>query len=112
MAVAPGLRIGVLREFRAGETRVALVPEAVKRLTAAGHAVRVEAGCGEASGFSDQEYADAGALLVKVPGPESCLWIDGPFVVFLLYLWAADSSSVRPDLSDRIKPSPMYPLAG
>ncbi|MSZ75876.1 MAG: NAD(P)(+) transhydrogenase (Re/Si-specific) subunit alpha, partial [Actinobacteria bacterium] len=57
------MRIAVAREAREGETRVALVPELVGRLTALGHDVIVEPGAGRAALISDEEYADAGASL-------------------------------------------------
>jgi H+-translocating NAD(P) transhydrogenase subunit alpha len=53
--------IGVPRELEAGERRVALVPDAVSRLAAAGFEVVVEAGAGERAAFPDAEYAAAGA---------------------------------------------------
>jgi proton-translocating NAD(P)+ transhydrogenase subunit alpha len=59
------MRVGVPRETAAGERRVALVPEAVKRLE--GFGVAVERGAGEAAGFPDAEYADAGAELADDP---------------------------------------------
>ena len=54
------MRIGVLRETAAGERRVALVPDAVTKLVAAGHAVVVERGAGVAAGFPDALYERAG----------------------------------------------------
>jgi H+-translocating NAD(P) transhydrogenase subunit alpha len=55
------VRVAVPRETAPGERRVALVPEIVKKLTAAGFEVAVERGAGEAATFSDAEYEDAGA---------------------------------------------------
>ena len=57
------LKIAVHRESRAGETRVALTPEAVKSLVAGGWEVVVEAGAGARSHFSDAAYTDAGATV-------------------------------------------------
>jgi alanine dehydrogenase len=56
--------IGVPRETKAGERRVALLPEAVQALTAEGHDVQVQTGAGVAIGFDDGAYRDAGATLV------------------------------------------------
>jgi NAD(P) transhydrogenase subunit alpha len=53
--------IAVTKENRAGETRVAAVPETVKKLTAAGFTVVVEAGAGTAASYPDADYAAAGA---------------------------------------------------
>jgi proton-translocating NAD(P)+ transhydrogenase subunit alpha len=56
-------RIALPAETRAGETRVALTPDAVKRLVADGFDVAVEQGAGEAATFTDAQYQDAGASL-------------------------------------------------
>ncbi|MFI5168388.1 MAG: Re/Si-specific NAD(P)(+) transhydrogenase subunit alpha [Thermoanaerobaculales bacterium] len=57
------MRIGVPREIRAGERRVALVPESVKKLVKAGIAVTVERGAGESAFFTDSQFAEAGATM-------------------------------------------------
>ena len=57
------MKVAVLSETRPGERRVALVPEHVSRLTAAGHEVMVEAGAGAGSLSSDDDYAAAGAAV-------------------------------------------------
>jgi NAD(P) transhydrogenase subunit alpha len=54
------MRLGIPKETSAGERRVALVPETVARL-GDGVDVVVEAGAGEAAGFPDAAYTDAGA---------------------------------------------------
>jgi proton-translocating NAD(P)+ transhydrogenase subunit alpha len=54
---------GVPKETAPGERRVALVPDAIRRLPA-GVSVLVERGAGEAAGFPDGSYAEAGAELV------------------------------------------------
>jgi H+-translocating NAD(P) transhydrogenase subunit alpha len=59
--------IAVTRERRAGETRVAAVPEAVKKLIAAGFSVVVETGAGTAASYPDADYQAAGATLAKTP---------------------------------------------
>jgi H+-translocating NAD(P) transhydrogenase subunit alpha len=58
------VRVGVLREVREHERRVALVPEVVAALVAEGHDVVVEAGAGARAHYADAEYADAGALVL------------------------------------------------
>ncbi|MBI4917675.1 MAG: Re/Si-specific NAD(P)(+) transhydrogenase subunit alpha [Acidobacteria bacterium] len=58
------MRIGVPRETRAGERRVALVPESVKKLVGAGIQVTVEGGSGSGSFFPDDAYRGAGAEIV------------------------------------------------
>jgi len=57
--------IAVTKERRAGETRVAATPETVKKLIAAGFAVTVEKGAGEAASYPDSDYEAAGATLAK-----------------------------------------------
>jgi len=54
------MRIGVPRELKAGEDRVALTPAAAHALVADGHSVLVEAGAGTGSGFADADYREAG----------------------------------------------------
>jgi H+-translocating NAD(P) transhydrogenase subunit alpha len=58
------LKIGVHRETAAGERRVALVPDIAGRLVKAGSEVLVERGAGEAAGFLDADYTEAGARIV------------------------------------------------
>ncbi len=58
------MKVGVARETAAGERRVALVPEALGKLTAAGLEVLVEAGAGTGAAIPDQAYVDAGATIV------------------------------------------------
>jgi NAD(P) transhydrogenase subunit alpha len=54
----------VPKETEPGETRVAAIPETVKGLIKLGLQVEVERGAGLSAGFSDSEFADAGASLV------------------------------------------------
>ena len=58
------MKVGVARESAAGERRVALVPEVLGKLTAAGLEILVEAGAGAGAAIPDQAYADAGATVV------------------------------------------------
>jgi NAD(P) transhydrogenase alpha subunit len=55
--------IGVPRETRPGETRVAATPATVRQLIGLGYAVVLERGAGQASSFPDAAYADAGARI-------------------------------------------------
>jgi NAD(P) transhydrogenase subunit alpha len=55
----------VTKERRAAETRVALTPDAVKKLIAQGFSVIVEAGAGEEAACPDADYAAAGATVVR-----------------------------------------------
>src|SRR3712207_1655089 len=56
--------IGVPREIKSDEYRVALVPAGAYGLVKAGHVVLVEQGAGLGSGISDAEYTTAGAQIV------------------------------------------------
>ena len=58
------MKVGVARETLAGERRVALVPEALGKLTAAGCEILVEAGAGAGAMIPDQAFTDAGATVV------------------------------------------------
>jgi len=71
------MRIGIPKEIKNGEHRVALTPQAVAELAAAGHELVMERGAGIDSGYPDAEYEIAGALLV---GKASDAW-DSELVV-------------------------------
>ena len=58
------MKVGVARETASGERRVALVPEALDRLSKAGLEVLVEAGAGDGSLIPDRAFGDAGATVV------------------------------------------------
>ncbi len=59
------MKVGVARETAPGERRVALVPEALGKLTAAGLEVLVEAGAGDGAAIPNSLYAEAGATVVS-----------------------------------------------
>lgn len=61
------MEIGVPKETKTHEYRVAVTPGAVTSFVEAGHAVYVESGAGNGSGFSDEEYRQAGASVVEGP---------------------------------------------
>jgi len=56
--------IGVPREVKAYEYRIAMIPAGVEMLTKAGHRVMIEAGAGVGSGIAEEEYVRAGAEIV------------------------------------------------
>ena len=60
--------IGVPAETTAGETRVAVTPETVKKLSALGHTLRVQSGAGVAASVTDAAYEAAGAEIVDATG--------------------------------------------
>jgi alanine dehydrogenase len=55
--------VGIPKEIKDNEYRIAMTPGGVKRLTEAGHRVAVETGAGAGSGFSDAEFRAAGASI-------------------------------------------------
>jgi NAD(P) transhydrogenase subunit alpha len=57
------MKLGIPAETRPGLTRVAIVPESVKKLVATGYSVAVQRGAGTAANFADQAYIDAGATI-------------------------------------------------
>ena len=69
------------RERQPGEARVAATPETVHRLSARGLRFSLEAGAGQAAGFRDHAYAEAGASLV--PAGDAAAWtgVDGVLCV-------------------------------
>ncbi len=62
------MHIGVPAETLAGETRVAVTPETVKKLVAQGHSVSVQSGAGVAASVTDEAYVAAGASITDVAG--------------------------------------------
>lgn len=82
--------VGIPRETKEGETRVALEPAAVASLVADGHELRVERGAGEAVGHRDEAYAAAGAVVVHAAEA----W-DAELVVKVKEVQPADLPHVR-----------------
>ncbi len=62
------MRIGLPKEIKPSEDRVALTPAGAHQLVTHGHSVLVQTGAGVGSGFSDDEYRAAGASIVPEPG--------------------------------------------
>ncbi len=58
------MKLGVPKETRPRERRVAVTPETAKKLVKLGFVVQLEQGAGEASDFADAEYVAAGAVVV------------------------------------------------
>jgi alanine dehydrogenase len=99
--------IGVSREIKQQEYRVALLPSAAYQLSRRGHQVLVESGAGRGSGYEDDEYTEAGAtvvndhaavfgaeLVVKVkePQPSECPLLRPGQILFTYLHLAADRS--------------------
>jgi alanine dehydrogenase len=110
--------VGVPREIKRDEYRVAMLPSGVEDLTQAGHEVLIEAGAGLGSGIADQEYAAAGAtmvashadifqnaeLLVKVKEPLASEWplLRAGTTLFTYFHFAADQKLTLNVLDSKI----------
>jgi H+-translocating NAD(P) transhydrogenase subunit alpha len=64
--------IGVPAESMGGETRVAVTPETVKKLTAQGHKLRIQSGAGVSASVTDEAYVAAGAEITDAAGAFGC----------------------------------------
>lgn len=75
------MKIALYKESRAGETRVALTPDAVKALVTDGWEVQVQRGAGLRAHFTDEAYQAVGAAIVDSPSGEVNLRVNPPTVV-------------------------------
>ena len=105
------MKIGVPKEIKTNENRVALVPAGAEALLAAGHQVAIERGAGEGSGFEDGAYAALGAeilpdadsvwasadMIMKVKEPIEPEWprMRRGQVIFTYFHFAADERLTR-----------------
>jgi H+-translocating NAD(P) transhydrogenase subunit alpha len=64
--------IGIPAETLAGETRVAVTPETVKKLIAQGHILRIQSGAGVAASVTDAAFTAAGAEITDAAGAFGC----------------------------------------
>jgi len=72
------MKIGVPKEIKTNENRVALVPAGAEALVAAGHSVMIEKGAGDGSGFADTAYTAVGA---KVGADAGTVWRDAEMIM-------------------------------
>ena len=103
--------VGVPREVKGDEYRVAMLPAGVEELVTGGHRVLVETSAGIGSGITDDDYAAAGAeivataaevfgpaeLIVKVKEPQAAEWelLRNGQLVFTYFHFAADEKLTR-----------------
>src|ERR1700730_7366922 len=103
--------VGVPKEIKTDEYRVAMIPVGVEELTRAGHQVLIQAGAGQGSGIADEQYAANGAaivssadliwkradLVVKVKEPLAEEWplLLAGQIVFTYFHFAADEPLTR-----------------
>ena len=109
------MRIGVPKEIKTNENRVALVPAGAEALVAAGHEVFIETGAGFGSGFDDADYVAVGAqivpdaatawgkaeLLLKVKEPIAAEWqyLRADLTLFTYFHFAADEELTKAHLA-------------
>jgi alanine dehydrogenase len=72
------MKIGVPKEIKTNENRIALVPAGAEALIGAGHSVLVQQGAGEGSGFSDEDYTSVGA---KIAPDASAVWAQSEMIM-------------------------------
>jgi alanine dehydrogenase len=72
------MKIGVPKEIKTNENRIALVPAGAETLVAAGHSVLIETGAGLGSGFSDADYTSVGA---KIAPDAATVWKDSDMIM-------------------------------
>ncbi len=105
------MKIGVPKEIKTNENRIALVPAGAEALVGAGHEVLVEAGAGDGSGFADSMFTSVGAriapdadtvwrdseMIMKVKEPIAPEWprMRRGQVVFTYFHFAADEQLTR-----------------
>src|SRR5436190_11981757 len=105
------MQVGIPNEIKVHEYRVAMIPVGVEELTRAGHQVLIQAGAGQGSGISDEQYAQNGAevvadaagiwkrsdLIVKVKEPLPDEWpiLRAGQIVFTYFHFAADEQLTR-----------------
>ena len=105
------MRIGVPKEIKTNENRVALVPAGAEALVTQGHQVAIEKGAGEGAGFPDDSYVKAGApiapdadavwrdaeMILKVKEPIAPEWprMRHGQTIFTYFHFAADEELTR-----------------
>ena len=85
--------IGIPKEIKDGERRIALVPDAVRALCTNGHEVRVHTGAGIGARFADADYAAAGAKIVS----NAAATFDVDLVVKVKEIQTGEWKHLRPD---------------
>ena len=114
--------IGVPKEIKTNENRIALVPAGAELLTASGHTVYVEQGGGLGSGFADEQYVAAGAgilatadevwakadMIMKVKEPLAVEWprMRQGQVIYTYFHFAAAEELTRAVIASGAMPKP------
>jgi alanine dehydrogenase len=109
------MKIGVPKEIKTNENRIALVPAGAETLVGAGHSVLVETGAGLGSGFADEDFVAVGAaiapdadtvwrdseMIMKVKEPIKVEWprMRKGQLVFTYFHFAADEELTKAHLA-------------
>ena len=109
------MKIGVPKEIKTNENRIALVPAGAESLVSAGHTVLIETGGGLGSGFSDEDYTTVGAtiapdaatvwkesdMIMKVKEPIKIEWphMRTDQLIFTYFHFAADEALTKAHLA-------------
>ena len=113
------MKIGCVKEIKNNEFRVGLTPDNVHAYAAAGHEVYIEKGAGLGSGFTDEEYKEAGASLcpqakevwdacdmmvkVKEPLPEEYPYFHDGLILYTYLHLAADKEQTDALMQGNVK---------
>lgn len=89
------MKIGVIKEIKESEYRVAAVPSAVAELVRHGHTVYVEHDAGKGSGYSDEDYENAGAQ-IKMTAQE--LWTSSDLIYKVKEIFPEEYKYLRDDM--------------
>ena len=89
------MNIGIPKETKADEYRISLPPSGVRETVRHGHSVFVEHEAGMGSGFSDDEYVNAGATILDAA---SSVWSAADMVIKVKEPQANEFAYLRPDL--------------
>jgi len=109
--------IGVLKEARPGETRVAATPTTVAQLLKLEYDVVIESGAGAASSFSDEAYTEAGATIGSVGAADIVFGVNAPTSAQFdgvkpgATVIAILSPALNPELVDYLSRRPITALA-
>src|SRR3954471_18108844 len=87
-----GMKVGVPREIKTHEYRVAITPAGVNEFARKGHTVFVEKGAGLGSSIPDEDFAAAGAVVL---GSAEEVWAEGDLLLKVKEPVAAEYSRMR-----------------
>ena len=111
------MRISVPKEVKPDEYRVGMMPVGAEALVSAGHSVKVEQGAGFSSGFTDEDYVKAGAIIatsiddifdadmivkVKEPQPSEIAHFRPGQIVFTYFHFAASTQLTQACMESEI----------